>query len=415
MYNLSNIPNFNNIISRNNENSENSENNKYIKVISITTKNNESYKLIKYDKTILNNDLIEVYGLLRSVILNKNNNIIGFSPVKSINSEIFINKYPILDDNIIAEEFVEGTMINVFYDDVIQGWKISTRNNIDAEVYFYKQENSKTKTFKIMFDEALKENNLNLNNLNKKYSYSFVLQHPDNIIVVPFNKPQLYCVGVYEIKLVDNNIIVYSFPFYLKDDTIWNNTTIKFPEIYNLKSYNELIDKYASINTPYHILGVVLKNITNGLRTKIRNPIYEEVRQLRGNQPKLQYQYLILRNQGKITDFLKFFPNNKKQFSVFREQIHFFTKNLHQNYIDCFVKHNNPLNSYSPQYKTHMFKLHEIYLNDLMKKKSYVSLNIVINYVNKLHPSLLMYSLNYNMRKRIINLAVCESETNINC
>jgi len=405
MYNLSNIPNFNNII--NGENKE-SEDIKYIKVVSITTKNNENYKLIKYDKTILNNDLIEVYGLLRSVIINKNNKIIGFSPIKSINSEIFINNYSCFDDNIIAEEFIEGTMINVFFDDAISSWQIATRNNIGAEIYFYKKENSKT--FKVMFDEALKEINLDLNNLNKKYSYSFVLQHPDNIIVVPFNKPQLYCVGVYEIKLVSNEYIVYTFPFYLKDDPMWNNSLIKFPEIYDFKSYNDLINKYASVNTPYNILGVVLKNITNGLRSKIRNPIYEEVRQLRGNQPKLQYQYLILRNQGKIKDFLKYFPNNKNQFSIFREQIHFFTNNLHQNYIDCYVKHNNPLSSYSPQYKTHIFKLHQIYLNELMEKKLYVSISVVINYVNKLHPSLLMYSLNYNLRKHIISLEVCKNE-----
>jgi hypothetical protein len=32
------------------------------------------------------------------------------------------------------------------------------------------------------------------------------------------------------------------------------------------------------------------------------------VRHLRGNQPKLQYQYLCLRHSGKLPEFLKFYP-----------------------------------------------------------------------------------------------------------
>ena len=118
--------------------------------------------------------------------------------------------------------------------------------------------------------------------------------------------------------------------------------------------------------------------------------------------PKLQYQYLVLRNKGKIKDFIKYFPNFKKQFSTFRDQVHFFTTNLHQNYIDCFIFHKQPLTSYSLQFRNHLYNLHKIYINELMEKKMYVSLKVVIQYVNNLHPSLLMYSLNYNLRKNIV-------------
>ena len=46
------------------------------------------------------------------------------------------------------------------------------------------------------------------------------------------------------------------------------------------------------MNTNYNTLGFVLINKVTGERAKIRNPVYEQVRQLRGNQPKLQFQYL---------------------------------------------------------------------------------------------------------------------------
>ena len=81
-------------------------------------------------------------------------------------------------------------------------------------------------------------------------------------------------------------------------EPFFTNTTIKFPLVYEEKTYSELIDKYASMNTDYNTLGLVLINKVTGERAKIRNPVYEQVRQLRGNQPKLQFQYLSLRKEG---------------------------------------------------------------------------------------------------------------------
>ena len=80
-----------------------------------------------------------------------------------------------------------------------------------------------------------------------------------------------------------------------------------------------------------------------------------------------------------------------------------FTENLHKNYISCYVKKVQALRLYSPQFRTHMFKLHEHFVNELKPKGLYITNTEVIKYVNKLHPSLLMYCLNFNMRKRMID------------
>jgi hypothetical protein len=40
-------------------------------------------------------------------------------------------------------------------------------------------------------------------------------------------------------------------------------------------------------------------------------------------------------------------------------------------------------------------------MNDLREKKLFITNAVVINYVNGLHPSLLMYCLNHHMRKRV--------------
>jgi hypothetical protein len=206
-YILSDITGFNEIVNCDVNNLEILKLNK----IESRTSNNSTYKVVRYDKNFLSIDLIPTYGLCRSVIINSKNKVVGFAPPKSISSEQFIQKYNENTPGVVFEEFVEGTMINVFWDDSIGlegGWEIATRNTVGATSSFYKSKQSKT--FRDMFLEASYENNMSFNLLDKKYSYSFVVQHPENRIVVPFKSPQLYLVAVYSI-VTDNNGYVIEY------------------------------------------------------------------------------------------------------------------------------------------------------------------------------------------------------------
>ena len=408
--NLGLIPGFNALL-HNNTNNTNNSNILKLNNVESRTSTNKAYKVIQYDKQLLSSDIVNTYGLCRSVIANEESKVVGFAPPKSVTADAFMKKYPVNTDALIAEEFIEGTMINVFWDSAIGltgAWEISTRNTVGATSSFYKH--SDAKTFRTMFLEAAKENNLILELLNPLYCYSFVLQHPLNRIVVPFKSKKLYLVAMYIINNVElNDIRVYRINMNDVRSMDWNNANINFPEVYSWESYTDLIKKYASMNTPYTILGVVIVNVLTGERTKIRNPVYEEVRSLRGNHPKLQYQYISLRREGKVREFLKYYPENKKEFARFRDQIHLFTNTLFDNYISCYVKKENGSDYFPYQYKTHMLNLHKSYLNKLRAEKMCVTNTVVIKYVNNLHPSLLMYCLNYNRRKRNVDHIVCDA------
>ena len=402
-YNISSIPGFNDIC-----NSNAIFNSNILKLNKIECRtNNSSYKVIKYDKDLLCVDLISSYGLCRSVIINSVDRVVGFAPPKSLKADNFIAKNPELSgDNIIVQEFIEGTMINVFFDSSIGltgGWEISTRNTVGATSSFFKS--STSKTFRQMFIETAAECKLDINQLDKDLCYSFVLQHPENRIVVPFSKPQLYLVAVY--KILDDetyNVKVESYNVEdFKDYFDKKETFVKFPETYKYEKYSQLVENFGSMNTPYNVVGVVIHNRATGERTKIRNPVYEQVRELRGNQPKLQYQYLCLRKEGKVRDFLKYYPENKHDFSKFRDQIHLFSQTLYSNYVSCYIKKEKPLIQFFEQYRTHMFNIHQIYMNNLREKKQFINSTIIQKYVNELHPSLLMYCLNFQMRKRNID------------
>lgn len=374
----------------------------------VVTRNNQQYKVIRYDKNFLTVDLIPQNGLLRSVILNGNNKVVSFAPPKSHSWDAFVKENPVKTDGIVAEEFVEGTMINVFWDPTagLSGaWELATRNSVGGEVsFFHSSEKTKTtKTFRSMFLEAAVKSNFELNMLNNAYCYSFVLQHPENRIVVPFKEPRLYLVAVYEICNTEGGIINVnpSSMEFVKKMGFWGQTSICFPEKYDdWENYDELRGRFSSMNTPYDVLGVIVYDSNTGIRAKLRNPVYENVRHLRGNQPKMQYQYLSLRKNGRVGDFLKYYPEYKKEFAFFRKCLHNFTQALYENYISCYIKKEMLLIEFPENFRTHMFHIHKMYIDELKPNNLYINNSVVIKYVNDMPTTLQMYSLNYSMRKR---------------
>jgi len=69
------------------------------------------------------------------------------------------------------------------------------------------------------------------------------------------------------------------------------------------------------------------------------------------------------------------------------------------NYVSCFIRKEKPLKEYDFEYKTHMYKLHEKYKNELKQEKKIVDKKFVITYVNGLPPSQQMFLCNYKNYK----------------
>ena len=309
LYVLSNIPGFRECINEPQEQSEQKPTKTLLKVNKVEYHENPSqyYKVIRYDKTILSYDTTSLFGLCRSVIVNSVNHVVSFSPPKSIKVASFLDSYeePI-SIPLIAEEFVEGTMMNVFWDETtgLNGaWEIATRNSIGGD--------DKTQTssrFRKLFIDALKHCNLDLNQLQKRFCYSFVLQHPENRIVLPVAKPALYLVEAYEIVNTEDGT-VNVFPLdrdIVQKSSEFQASSVRFPERYtDWATLEDLNNKYASMNTKYDMMGVVIRDPTTNNRCKLRNPTYELCKNLKGVESKRQYQYLSLRKDGRLKTFLE--------------------------------------------------------------------------------------------------------------
>jgi hypothetical protein len=376
----------------------------------------DGYKIIKYIKDGMN--LSNYYengkgkGFYRSIITKKGI-LMCYSPQKSRKYDTkWKSENPDMSKLKITE-FVEGTMINVFYDAEKLEWQIATRSRINGNGHFYKTEENKT--FREMFLEAMISTGMKWDMLNKNYCYSFVLQHPENRIVLKHQKPSLVLTNIYLIllsqekqyKQIIKNVDIYGE----LGETIVGQSEVRRPRDFSLPEFNYRdYEKFYGKDQDYTCMGVVFTN-EKGERTKIRNENYEKVRELRGNNPKLQYQFYCLRKDRRVGEYLRFYPQDKEKFDIYETQVRTFTHELFKHYINTYVLSKNKSsnierneNGYyidynNPKFKVHSYELHNIYKNGKINYPNFaINMYKVINYVNNLEPAKLMYSINYDLR-----------------
>lgn len=350
--------------------------------------------IIKYNRKELVEEDYSTIGKLRSVIV-KDGKIMSYSPPKSISYEYF-KKNIDMDSSVKIEEYVEGTMIHLYWD---EKWKYGTKSSIYAKHTFYDNgENDKT-SFSEMFLECLNAVRLNLDELPKYYSYCFVMQHPKNRIVAHISECGLYLISMYSI--VNNNVI----EVFNEKDSIFGSTKVRMPKRYNIGSYDE-IEKVISgvvvlkdINMNYESVGLMIKSGVN--RCKLRNAKYEYVKRLKGNQPKLMYQYLQLKKDQKIKEYLYYFPEVKDKFDKYDERMREFIQRLYQYYVNCFIFKEKELSEYPYEFRNHLYVLHSHYLNHaLYNNAKNMGYEHVKRYIHGLEPAQLMFSLNFHLREK---------------
>ncbi len=393
------------------------ESNKETNLLKIKTEESDygskKYSFVNYNKKMLTSFHYDSYGLFRSVVMDENaERVLCLSPPKAMDAGAFIKMYPsATHDDIICEETVEGVMVNAFYDEDVQTWHLCTKQKFATKVYggvITTVGGSKVKidmddlfadVFKEVTGDSLSKDSI----LNKHYCYSFILQHPSLQTVIPFKKASITFIAAY---CIDNStssvhrMIAVPFPDGIlvpqRHNIICNNDEqVTLDEQLDSMTYTAFIDKFASMNTPYTVPGFTIYNRRTGERCKVRNPSYETIRHLKGIQPKLLFQYLSLRkgNETTVEKYLQEYPENKKKFQEFRDHLYLFTQTLYDNYVKRFIKKEIQMVDIPKEYKLHLHNLHNIYLTDLVGKKSFINFRIVTNYVNGLHPAQLVYSL----------------------
>jgi hypothetical protein len=351
-----------------------------------------SYFLVNYDKKILQKRIDDGVGCgyeqyVRSVILNADRKIVCFSPpmcepMPRFKDDSGIKNVLEFSKVKFAEEFVEGTMVNLFYNpsNDVQGWEFSTRNVVSPAE---KRENGSgvldKKCFRRMFLEACAAVGLKFDDLSKEYSYSFVLQHPDNTIVAPVKSMALYIVAIYYI----DGTTVYEMD---RSVVKWSAfSSVRHPARFRMngeEDFQKIVATWASAKSVYYFPGVMFRT-HEGARYKYRNPNYEFIKNAKGLEEKNRFVYLHLKKLGNLQSHFERFPENELEFFRHSTNFYNYTHNLHQNYLDCYVHKKKALKEYAIEYKKNMFQLHEHYKTVLKTAGKRVNMAAVIEFTNE--------------------------------
>lgn len=316
--------------------------------------------LLKYDKKKSNmndDDVKKCRGVIAEIDTNR---LICVPPTKSLDLPTFCNMYQNWSD-VKIEEFIDGTMINYFYHK--NEWILSTRSKIGGYCNWYSD-----KTFNELFHEATQ--NINLENLNKNYFYSFVLIHPDNRIVSKYDTPNIVLVSMGKIN--ENNTVEYL------DIHDKNNVTIDItlPKVYNFNNILEIHDKVNTLD--YNFQGYVLK-IKNGIyRSKIRNEKYNYVKFLRGNTNDLKFMFFELFQSNYHKEYLRFFPEEQNNFESYEKDFLNLVKNIFYSYKSYHVnKTVKDIKQIPYKYRPLCYEIHGLY----KQFKKPITYNTVYSYL----------------------------------
>ena len=280
--------------------------------------------------------------IYRSAIVGVNK-LLCLAPSKSVSLDELLENS---DENTLfkAEEIVEGTMINLFWDERV-GWEIATKKGVSGNYFYFRnqyQGNGEQKTFRQMFLDAFtqKPNVLAdlelLAHLDKTCCYTFVLQHPLNHIVLNVEEPTVYLVYMHKL----GEPMSYSYaPNCEELHTYFLNAGVKFPVSYDNHFNKSLFaTKYIELSTrATKAPGYMITDFKSGLRASIENPEYRSLKTLRGNHPNLFFHYLMLRKSKEVERFIGHFPQYSQLFNEFNTRFSNYVSMIYQLYVDVFI------------------------------------------------------------------------------
>ncbi len=218
--------------------------------------------------------------------------------------------------SITIEEAIDGTLIKLYYDGV--KWQKATKNCMDAYQAFW----NNSKSFGEMFDDCAYISNLNYDNLDTSYCYSFVIQHSENRIIVPYSRNTLV-----HLLTRDMNTLA----------EVEHDIGIPKPRRYHFENIHDIF--YSLVNAPWTFQGYVLINETQD-RLKIENPNYTYVKELKGNNMNVKMRILQILHSRQKYEFLQYFPEHSGNVqNVILDIQHLATK-IYKTYIQRFVKKN---------------------------------------------------------------------------
>ncbi len=335
---------------------------------------NSGYALVRYVKG--QSDFAKEHvGWCRSIVIDTaSRRVVSIAPPKA--SKITETT---VSEAVLAEEFVDGTMINLFRVSGKDAIELATRSRLNANSRFYEGGPS----FADMLKEAVNGSFAPiLPTVAGAYAEftSVVLQHPKNRIVKRVDAPTF--VVIHQGHVAEDGTVS------IKEDSTEFATDGKIAAPYNLERIAEAKSVEAWVaeqaqTRGFGWQGVVLKDGA-GRRWRVRSQVYETVRRIRGNESSVEERYARIRKERTMNQYLAFYPEDRDVFYEIEGRLRGNTRQLLRFYGDVFRARKTPYYELPWPYKHHVSVLHNQYKETLKALKQTIDMAATVSYVNAL-------------------------------
>jgi len=321
--------------------------------IQMNTKPGERLVVCRYKRETadMTNPVVQAF---RSVIWDSEaNRPVFVAPMKS---ELLTTLPESLGGTHLVEDFVDGVMVNVFFDAKAAVWRLATRSRLDADNKFYQH------TFAELFTATWTAfaGPAGFSMLNPAVSYSFVMQHPANRIIVPVLAPSLTCVSLCQVDPATGRVAMSpAMP------------TMMPPKRFNVSNTAELRTLMAlrEATEGINAQGCVILELATGKRWKVRTTHYMAVRKLRGNHSRLEYTWFENARNGTLEAYLAYFPEDRVQAAQAAANYTRVVSEIYNWYVHVFKVKDVSKAKMPAHFKGILFDLHGEYIKRLAPAK----------------------------------------------
>lgn len=297
---------------------------------------------------------------------NKFNNIENYSEIEQLKTEY---------SQFRMEYSEDGTVIRLYYYN--NNWYTATTKCINAKKSYW----SSDKTFDDMFWEMFKVSSYNIDNLDIQCTYTFIIIHKDNRIVVNHQYNNL----IY-INSVNNVTKEENYTNYFYNDNFIHRT--QHIEVVDNQIHYPL-DNYFNPTKR----GIIIKFLNAENNWKIYQYDFKEyniIKDVRGNVPLIRMRYLELLNEPEKLAILEYnYSEYYMLFTMIKHCMNNLYKEIHQLYFNSHIKHSITITEDHRLYKC-MKQLHGIHkkqnviitLEEVKKKVDTLDKNVIKTLLN---------------------------------
>jgi len=302
---------------------------------------------------------------------------------------------------IYVQEAGDGTLIRLFSHN--NQWKLATNQSLTLDSVNLSL--NQKQTFKSMFDTAA--DSFEMSKLDTNQVYFFLLEHPENIIIVQHKTPNLRFIASIKVN--------QSYPYYCCETLNFTHPFLEnhinaFTPENALKNYETFInnnDEQVLLSKPVEFVGLIITEIMNDgtiARYRLESNEYRSAKELRGvgtlNDRRFKIMTILCgssftneEKENKLKQFINVFPNYLALVKELNSELERLYSIVFDYYMMCFK--NNQRDKVNPGFIKFLYKIqNELFIPFIKPNRMSMTKDSIVTFILKQDAKQVMHLLN---------------------